>query len=48
MQFSKLKPKMTRAYTLLIREGRKAAQAFLETEPDAQKRLEKVSDLIYG
>ena len=32
----------------VLPEGRKAAQAFLETEPDAQKRLERVSNLIYG
>lgn len=32
----------------VLPEGRKAAQAFLETESDAQKRLERVSDLIYG
>ena len=29
-------------------EGREAAQAFLEIEPDTQKRLERVSNLIYG
>ena len=32
----------------VLPEGREAAQAFLETEPDAQKRLERVSNLIYG
>lgn len=32
----------------VLSEGRQAAQAFLEIEPDAQKRLERVSNLIYG
>ncbi|MFN6527285.1 macro domain-containing protein [Nostoc sp. ChiSLP03a] len=32
----------------VLPEGREAAQAFLEIEPDAQKRLERVSNLIYG
>jgi O-acetyl-ADP-ribose deacetylase (regulator of RNase III) len=32
----------------VLPEGREAAQAFLETQPDAQERLERVSNLIYG
>ena len=32
----------------VLPEGRKAAQAFLETEAEAQERLERVSNLIFG
>ncbi len=32
----------------VLPEGREAAQAFLETVPDAQERLERVGNLIYG
>lgn len=37
-----------RAEIYVLPEGRDAAQAFLETEPDAQERLKRVSHLIYG
>ncbi|QLE56653.1 macro domain-containing protein [Nostoc sp. TCL26-01] len=32
----------------VLSEGREAAEAFLETEIDAQERLERVGNLIYG
>ncbi|WP_306297034.1 DarT ssDNA thymidine ADP-ribosyltransferase family protein [Nostoc sp. C052] len=32
----------------VLPDGREAAQAFLEIEQDAQKHLERVSNLIYG
>lgn len=32
----------------VLPEGRDAAQAFLDNEPQAQKRLERVSNLIFG
>ncbi len=32
----------------VLPEGRETAQAFLSTEPEAQKRLERVSNLITG
>lgn len=37
-----------RAEIYVLPEGREAAQAFLETEPDAQEHLERVSNLITG
>ncbi len=32
----------------VLEQGRKAAQEFLETQPEARQRLERVSNLIYG
>lgn len=32
----------------VLEEGRKAAQKLLEVQPEAQQRLEKVSNLIHG
>ncbi|NJL79516.1 MAG: hypothetical protein HC917_12920 [Richelia sp. SM2_1_7] len=32
----------------VLEEGRKAAQDFLETQPEARQRLKQVSNLIYG
>jgi O-acetyl-ADP-ribose deacetylase (regulator of RNase III) len=32
----------------VLPEGREAAEAFLETQPEAQERLERVRNLIYG
>ncbi len=32
----------------VLEEGRKAAQKFLETQPEARQNLERVSNLIYG
>ncbi|MEH2468439.1 hypothetical protein [Nostoc sp.] len=37
-----------RAGIYVLSEGREAAEALLEAEPEAQERLERVSKLIYG
>jgi hypothetical protein len=37
-----------RAEIYVLPEGRDAAQAFLDNEPQAQQRLERVGNLIFG